>query len=130
MSSPHVAQETFYDSQNDKHSDFEPFTSSVTVMAVAADFHCDFLIPEVRRQAAHPIEFSLEVRTPNCVYSFFDIIISFAPSVVKSLRRSLEISEKSSIGRKLYKKLFSALLNEQTADHGRLDITAIVERFS
>jgi len=34
----------FYSSQNNKHSDLGKI--SVTVMAVATDFHRDFLIPE------------------------------------------------------------------------------------
>lgn len=36
----------FYETQNDKHSDLTVCkTNGVTVMAVAADSHCDFLIP-------------------------------------------------------------------------------------
>ena len=33
-------------SQTDKHSDLTSHSGGVTVMAVAADFHRDFLIPE------------------------------------------------------------------------------------
>ena len=40
------AQETFYVSRHDKHSDWFCHATEDTVMAVAADSHRDFLIPE------------------------------------------------------------------------------------
>ena len=42
--SPHLPKRPFQ-LQNDKHSDLTA-KCRITVMAVAADFHCDFLIPE------------------------------------------------------------------------------------
>ena len=47
-----LAQETFINSQNDKHSDLITHLSEDTVMAVAADSHRSFLIPEQR----HPFK--------------------------------------------------------------------------
>ena len=45
FASPQIAQETFIESQNDKHSDLRGcIADSVTVMAVAADLHRDSLI--------------------------------------------------------------------------------------
>ena len=53
--SPHVAQETFIGSQNDKHSDlFAHAVSKDTVMAVVTDSHRSFLIPEQYRLAVCP----------------------------------------------------------------------------
>ena len=53
--SPHVAQEIFIGSQNDKHSDlFAHAASKDTVMAVVADLHRSFLIPEQYRLAVCP----------------------------------------------------------------------------
>lgn len=54
---PHLAspfaREILFGAQNDKHSDWK-IDDLDTVMAVAADSHRDFLIPERRRQAARP----------------------------------------------------------------------------
>ena len=68
--SPHVAQETFIGSQNDKHSDlFAHAASKDTVMAVVADSHRSFLIPEQYRHAVCPTTNFLKIQM-NCVIHF------------------------------------------------------------
>ena len=51
LASP-FARKSFYVSQNGEHSDL--LQRQITVMAVAADFHRDFLTPEPLRQAERP----------------------------------------------------------------------------
>ena len=67
--SPQFAQETFT-ARDDKHSDLRAllFVSSDTVMAVATDSHCDFLIPE-RTVKQYARQSSASARM-NRVYSF------------------------------------------------------------
>ena len=76
--SPKTAQGAFYRPQTDKHSDLTASEcqkrSGVTVMAVAADFHRDFLVPEctVKRRTRQRRQ-----KTPMiCVYSFVPTILS------------------------------------------------------
>ena len=62
-----ICPRDLYESQNDKHSDLRS-EASVTVMAVAADFHRNFLIPERRDQTPRARQHRISVMI--CVYSF------------------------------------------------------------
>ena len=58
-------------------------------MAVAADSHCDFLIPEQYRHAVRP---TTEISPMSCVYSFVGDIISQKAIFVKGF---FEITEEN-----------------------------------
>ena len=91
--SPHVAQETFIGSQNDKHSDLFATCGKDTVMAVVADSHRSFLIPEQYRLAVcpttnFPFENSDELCYSFCVSALYHFFLA------KSIRFAIKIPAK------------------------------------
>lgn len=85
--SPPLCPRDFYGSQADKHSGWASgHPESVTAMAVAADFHRDFLIPARHRPAVRPVP---RRGGAVCVYSFTKGSIPRPPAKCNGKRKIL-----------------------------------------
>ena len=79
----------FYVSRADKHSDLtrERFAPRVTVMAVAADFHRDFLIPE-----STVLQYSRSSSASNGLrYSFVDLLYNKITGFARGTGNSIKL---------------------------------------